>query len=79
MIPNFKSIVCMTEMEKSSRSWVGDRGQFTNQMLARHLPAISDAVYYITGPPVFVKAMHTILTESGVDDDDIRIEEFGGY
>ncbi len=79
MTPSFKSIVCMTEMEKSSRSWAGERGRITNQMLARYLPAISDAIYYITGPPVFVNAMHTMLTEAGLNDDDIRIEEFGGY
>jgi hypothetical protein len=25
------------------------------------------------------KAMHTMLTDVGVDDDNIRIEEFAGY
>ena len=77
--PNFKLIVCMTEMEKSSQSWAGERGRITSQMLARHLSGISAAVYYVTGPPAFVKGMRTVLTEADVDDDHIRIEEFGGY
>lgn len=76
---NFKLIACMTEMEKSSRAWAGERGRITSQILVKYLPGISDAIYYITGPPAFVKAMHTMLTETGVDDDDIRIEEFDGY
>jgi Na+-transporting NADH:ubiquinone oxidoreductase subunit NqrF len=36
-------------------------------------------MYYITGPPTMVKAMHVMLNNTGVDDDDIRIEEFAGY
>ena len=77
--PNFKLIVCMTEMEKSSQSWAGERGWITSQRLARHLSGILAAVDYVTGPPAFVKGMRTVLMEAEVDDDDIRIEEFGGY
>jgi ferredoxin-NADP reductase len=77
--PNFKLIACMTEMEKSSRSWAGERGRITSQTLAKYLAGSSSAIYYITGPPTFVKGMHTMLTDTGVDDDNIRIEEFGGY
>ena len=77
--PNFKLIACMTEAEKSSRSWTGERGRITDQMLTKHLTGLSSAIYYITGPPSFVKAMHEMLLGTGVDDDDIRTEEFGGY
>lgn len=76
---NFKLIACMTEAEKSSRSWTGERGRITHRMLAKHLTGLSSAIYYITGPPAFVKAMHEMLLNTGVDDDNIRIEEFGGY
>jgi len=77
--PNFKLIACMTEMEKSSRSWAGEQERITSQTLTRYVAGNSSAIYYITGPPTFVKAMHTMLTDMGVDDDNIRIEEFGGY
>jgi ferredoxin-NADP reductase len=36
-------------------------------------------IYYIAGPPGMVKGLHAMLKESGVDDDDIRSEEFAGY
>jgi ferredoxin-NADP reductase len=36
-------------------------------------------IYYVTGPPAMVKAMHAMLADAGVDDDNIRIEEFAGY
>ena len=76
---NYKLITCMTEMEKSSRFWSGERGVISAQMLAKYLKEVVSPVYYITGPPPMVKAMHTMLVDSGVDDDNIRIEEFGGY
>lgn len=47
-------------------------------MLARHL---KDAVspVYVAGPPEMVKDLTTTIGEVGVDDDDIRAEEFAGY
>jgi ferredoxin-NADP reductase len=77
--PNYKLIACMSEMETSQRSWQGERGLINSQMLAKYLVAVAFPVYYVTGPPAMVRAMHTMLTSAGVDDDNIRIEEFAGY
>lgn len=77
--PNFKLIACMSEMEKSRQPWSGERGLIDHALLEKHLKGVSSPVYYITGPPAMVKAMHTILTDTGTDDDNIRIEEFAGY
>ena len=49
------------------------------QMLAKYLKGVVSPIYYITGPPTMVKAMHAMLKDTGVDDDNIRIEEFAGY
>ena len=48
-------------------------------MLSRHSNDAQSPIYYLAGPPGMVKGLHTMLQESGVDDDDIRTEEFGGY
>ena len=77
--PNYKLIACMTEMERSSRSWSGERGVINPEMLAKYLKGVTSPVYYVTGPPPMVKAMYTMLVDTGVDDDNIRIEEFAGY
>jgi ferredoxin-NADP reductase len=77
--PHYKLIACMTEMKKSSHSWAGERGVINPQMLAKYLRGVASPVYYVTGPPPMVKAMHTMLVDTGVDDDNIRIEEFAGY
>jgi Na+-transporting NADH:ubiquinone oxidoreductase subunit NqrF len=48
-------------------------------MLLKHLSALQGPIYYVAGPPAMVTAMREMLTNAGVDEDDIRTEEFGGY
>ncbi len=38
-----------------------------------------DTRYYLAGPPGFVAGMRAILDEAGMDEDNIRTEEFSGY
>jgi ferredoxin-NADP reductase len=77
--PNFTLIATMTAMEKSAQSWDGERGYVDAAMLARHLPADSNPVYYLAGPQGMVLALRDMLTGSGISRDDIRYEEFTGY
>ena len=77
--PNLKLIACMTAMEKSKQPWAGERGLINHALLEKYLKGVPSPVYYITGPPGMVKAMHTLLTAAGVDDDNVHIEEFSGY
>ena len=69
----------MTEMEKSHRSWHGETGLIDREMLARYLKDATSPIYYIAGPPEMVKGLHMMINESGVDEGDIRTEEFSGY
>jgi ferredoxin-NADP reductase len=77
--PNYRLIACMNETEHSQRTWQGEMGVIDAPMLAKHLKGVVSPIYYITGPPTMVQAIHAMLTDTGVDDDDIRIEEFAGY
>lgn len=36
-------------------------------------------LYYLVGPPAMVDAMSGVLAQAGVQDDDVRSEEFYGY
>ena len=69
----------MTDMEKSSRAWEGERGYIDQAMLKKYIPADSQPIYYLAGPQTMVSAMRVVLRESGVGNDDIRFEEFSGY
>ena len=76
---NFKFIPSMSEMEKSARTWNGETGFINREMLVKHLPNLQGPIYYIAGPPAMVAAMRQMLSAAGVDEDDIRTEEFAGY
>lgn len=77
--PNFKFIPSMSEMPKSAQTWNGESGFINRDMLARHLPNLQGPIYYIAGPPAMVEAMRQMLIATGVDEDDLRAEEFAGY
>lgn len=59
--------------------WTGERGHIDASMVRRHLGGVTDAIYYLTGPPAMVQALRSMLVEMDVDEDDIRTEEFSGY
>jgi ferredoxin-NADP reductase len=77
--PNFHLIATMTDMDTSHREWTGETGFINKNMLATHLPSLQGPIFYLAGPPAMVAAMRRMLTEAGVDEDDIRTEEFSGY
>ena len=77
--PNYTFVGTMTEMEKSAQKWDGETGYITKAMLVKYLGDLTLPIYYIVGPPAMVTAMRKTLNEAGVDDDNIRTEEFSGY
>ena len=36
-------------------------------------------IYYVAGPPAMIEAVRQTLNQAGINDDDIRSEEFYGY
>ena len=77
--PNYRFIPTMTDLTIARDSWSGETGFITQEMLQRHLQGVTSAVYYLTGPSAMVAGLRVVLHDSGVDDDDIRVEEFTGY
>jgi ferredoxin-NADP reductase len=77
--PKYKLIASMTEMEKSHLSWKGETGLINQEMLEKYLMGAASPIYYIAGPPAMVKGVHEMLSKIGINDDDIRAEEFAGY
>jgi ferredoxin-NADP reductase len=77
--PYFHFIPTMTKMEGSDRAWSGEKGILGEEMLRRHLPSLQGPIFYVAGPPAMVAAMRRMLIGAGVDEDDIRTEEFSGY
>ena len=77
--PNFQLICTMTEMMKSQKAWNGETGLIDREMLSRHLTDLQGPIYYVAGPPAMVAGIRKMLAGAGVDEDDIRTEDFAGY
>lgn len=77
--PRFSFIPTMTEMDRSTRKWDGERKLIDRDMLVQHFCSLNGPIFYIAGPPAMVAAMREMLKRNDVSEDDIRTEEFGGY
>src|SRR3989344_2135330 len=76
---NYVFVPTMTDVPESDTSWQGERGDINEPMLKKYLGDVQGNIYYSAGPPAMVAAMRKMLNGAGVDDDDIRTEEFSGY
>jgi ferredoxin-NADP reductase len=77
--PNFHLVCTMTEMSKSKKEWKGETVPIDHDMLSRHLAILQGPIYYSAGPPAMVAGIRAMLVSAGVDEDDIRTEDFAGY
>jgi Na+-transporting NADH:ubiquinone oxidoreductase subunit NqrF len=69
----------MTKMAGSKRTWNGETGRINHEMLSKYLNDLRGPIYYVAGPPAMVSGLRKVLVASGVDEDDIRSDEFAGY
>jgi ferredoxin-NADP reductase len=84
--PNFTVIPTMTQMSGSHLPWKGETGYIDHALIEKYLKGnlssakeLSSPIYYMAGPAAMVGGLRTMLNKAGVDDDDIRTEEFTGY
>jgi ferredoxin-NADP reductase len=77
--PRFRLVPILTRTDKNYRGWKGETGHLSPEMLLTHVGALQGPIYYIAGPPTMVTAARRTLIDGGVDEDDIRTEEFAGY
>jgi len=77
--PNFHLVCTMTEMSKSKKGWNGEVVPIDREMLSRNLTTLQGHIYYSAGPPAMVSGMKDMLESAGINEDDIRTEDFAGY
>jgi ferredoxin-NADP reductase len=78
----FTFVPTMTRVSDSRASWTGEIGRIDPGMILRltkRSATRANAIYYIAGPPPMVAGLHDIVRSLGIDDDDIRTEDFAGY
>ena len=77
--PRFRFVPTLTRTTNPGPSWRGWTGHISSEMLLAQVGQVRGPVYYIAGPPDMVAATLQTLGSAGVNEDDIRTEEFAGY
>ena len=77
--PSFTLVATLTAPQKSDVPWSGETGYINKQMLVKYVSDLAKPVYYLAGPPGLVAAMRDMLSEAGVQEDEINSEDFVGY
>jgi ferredoxin-NADP reductase len=75
----FRFVPTLTRTAGNNGGWKGMSGHISSEMLVTQVGIVRGPIYYIAGPPTMVAATRRTLGEVGVDEDDIRTEEFAGY
>ncbi|MEP7282942.1 MAG: FAD-dependent oxidoreductase [Rubrivivax sp.] len=76
---HFRLVATMTQMSQSKLRWQGETGLIDEAFMKRIGNELLAPIYYLAGPPAMVGALQSTLNRAGVNDDDIRSEEFYGY
>lgn len=77
--PRFSFVPTFTRANADRDEWKGETGHISPEMLHRRVGKLQGPIFYIAGPLSMVAAARLTLVETGVDEDDIRTEEFAGY
>ncbi len=78
--PNFKLNIALSEPQPED-NWTGMKGfihqVLLNEYLSKH-PSPEDCEYYICGPPMMLKAVREMLSNLGVEPENVAYDDFGG-
>lgn len=77
--PTLVVVPTITRPEASAAPWRCERGPLGVALWRRHLPALASRRWYIAGSPGLVAGTRRALRGAGVEEEDIRVEMFGGY
>ena len=74
-----KVVHVLSDLEKISSSWQGEKGFITSEMIKDSLKDYKERSYFISGPPGMVAAYTTTLKDMGVSSFDIVTDFFPGF
>jgi len=78
-LSKFTFVPTLTRSDEVDGGWEGETGRISREMLLRHVSSLREAICYVAGPAGMVSGARLVLNAAGIDDDDIRTEEFAGY
>jgi ferredoxin-NADP reductase len=74
---NFTFVPTMTQAQGTD--WKGKAERISEDMIKEYVPDVNSAIYYLCGPASMVSLLKQTLINAGVNEDNIRSEDFTGY
>ena len=74
--PNLKVVNTITE---NATGWQGKTGRIDKNMIKEFCNDLSNAMFYICGPPGMVEGLSNLLKTMNVLQQNVKIEKFAGY
>src|SRR5262249_26171449 len=65
---------CHIALSQPDAEWKGARGRISREFLLQAVPDVKGRVFFLCGPLPFMEAARTMLTELGVEAEQIRQE-----
>ncbi len=59
--------------------WQGETGFISDIMIRKYVPDLQKPFYYVCGSSVMVTTLQETLAEMGINEDNIKVEDFPGY
>lgn len=59
--------------------WMGETSKVDANFIKKYFPNVNDNLYMVVGPPAMVEAVELALKEAGVNQENIKVENFTGY
>jgi NAD(P)H-flavin reductase len=74
---NFKIFHILSDPEEG---WEGPKGYINAEFISSSVPDLTDRIWFISGPPVMVKSIKTILTTVlNIPEGKVKTENYVGY
>lgn len=73
--PKLHVTVSMTRAEGTD--WKGPRGRLSKELLSTSIPQLTTRRIHLCGPPSMMDSAKALLTELGVDPEQVKTEAFG--
>lgn len=74
-LKNFKLIFTMTDDD----NWTDQTGRINKEIITRHVKKPESSLFFIVGPEKMGQTIEEYLIDLGIDDDNIKREDFAGY
>lgn len=74
---NFSFVPTLTD--ERPKEWEFEMGKLDRQMVSKHISDLNAPIYYVVGPPAMVAGLKEMLNGIGIDEMQVRSEDFAGY